>query len=308
MKPTDIQIPPTLKPGDTVGLVCPATWISREDIEPCVRVLTEWGYNVRIGDTIGSRHYNFSGSDEARLRDLQSMLDDSEVNAVLCARGGYGTGRIIDSLDFSAFMANPKWVIGFSDITILLTHLTSHLQMAAIHGPMASAFQDDNGRSTSVLSLKDALEGRPLRYETVPHNFNRLGTAEGPLLAGNLAILCHLTGSPSDIQTDGAILCIEDFDERHYAIDRLMYHLKRSGKLEKLSALVVGSFTNCKDDASTFGRTAEEIVRDIVEPYGYPVCFGFPVGHGKDNYALRLGKRYELCVAGSGVVLEEKTK
>jgi muramoyltetrapeptide carboxypeptidase len=301
-----IKIPPYLQKGDTIGLVCPAGYMAWEKVQTCIQTLQVWGYRVKTGKTIGgdSKNY-FSGSDAYRLADFQDMLDDEDVKAILCARGGYGVGRIIDLIDFGTFKKQPKWIIGFSDITILHCHLYSNYYISSLHAPMAAAFNDEGYHSEYVRSLKNALEGKKLKYQCPPHPYNRKGTAIGELVGGNLSLLAHLVGTDSDIKTKGRILFLEDTGEYLYNIDRMMYQLKRSGKLSKLAGLIVGGFTDNKDTERPFGQTAYEIIRDVVKEYDYPVCFGFPVSHEQENYALKIGVGYKLKVTKSKTWLEE---
>jgi len=301
-----IKIPPYLNKGDTIGMVCPAGFMPKEKAETCIRVLGEWGYNVKLGSTIGgdSATY-FSGTDEERLNDLQTMLDDDNIRAILCGRGGYGTGRIIDRIDFKHFRKNPKWIIGYSDITVIHSHLYSNYYISSMHSPMAAAFNDEGYKNEFVLSLKNALEGKKIRYTCELHPFDRRGEAIGELVGGNLALLAHLTGTDSDIKTRGRILFIEDTGEYLYNIDRMLYQLKRSGKLARLAGLVVGGFSEIKDTERPFGNTAYEIIRDAIKEYDYPVCFDFPVSHTDRNYALKVGCGYKLKVGKSKVTLEE---
>lgn len=302
-----IKIPPYLKPGDTIGIVCPAGYMTREKIETCVSTLQEWGYKVRVGKTVGgSSQTYFSGTDRERLKDLQQMIDDKEVAAVLCGRGGYGMGRIIDKLKLRKFRKHPKWVIGYSDITVLHSHLYSNYGISSMHAPMAAAFNEEGYKTPYVLSLRQALEGRPMDYSCDTHEFNRTGVAEGELVGGNLALLAHLTGTDSDIRTKGKILFLEDVGEYLYNIDRMMHQLKRSGKLSKLAGLIIGHFSEAKDTERPFGSSAYEIVRDLVEEYKYPVCYGFPVSHTAENVALKFGFRCRLEVREDGVGLQEK--
>jgi muramoyltetrapeptide carboxypeptidase len=302
-----ITTPPYLQPGDTIGLVCPAGYMALEKAAECIRVLQEeWGYQVKVGATVGSQSATyFSGTDEERLTDFQMMLDDDQVKAVLCARGGYGMGRIIDRISFKKFKKNPKWIIGYSDITVLHSHLYSNYYISSMHAPMAGAFNDAGYINRFVQSLKTTLEGKKARYNCDPHEFNKKGEAIGELVGGNLTLLAHLTGSESDCKTRGRILFIEDVSEYIYNIDRMLYQLKRSGKLSKLAGLVVGGFTDTKDTERPFGKTAYEAIRDIVAEYEYPVCYGFPISHEKENYALKIGVGYKLKVGKSKVILEE---
>jgi muramoyltetrapeptide carboxypeptidase len=301
-----IKIPPYLQKGDTVALVCPAGFMPVEKLSECIRVLNEnWGFTTKVGTTIGRQHHYFSGTDEERIEDFQHMLDDDNVKAILCARGGYGLSRIIDKIDFTRFTENPKWIIGFSDVTILHSHIYRNYNIATLHGPMANAFNEDGFKNEFVHSLRYALEGRKIKYLAKQHEFNRKGEGIGELVGGNLALLAHLVGTDSDLKTKGRILFIEDVCEYLYNIDRMMYQLKRSGKLDKLAGLIVGGFTDMKDTETPFGQTAYEIIRDAVAEYHYPVCFDFPVSHGKENYALKIGVGYKLKVGKNKVTLEE---
>ncbi len=301
-----IKIPPYLKKGDTIGLVCPAGAMPVEKISECIRVLNEeWGFTTRVGRTVGTLFNYFSGTDEERLADMQGMLDDEQIKAILCARGGYGIGRIIDQLDFTNFIENPKWIIGFSDVTILHSHIYRNHYISTIHSSMASAFNDEGHKNQFVQSLKNALEGKKLKYSCPVHEFNRKGEAIGELVGGNLALIAHLCGTDSDIKSKGRILFIEDIGEYLYNIDRMMYQLKRSGKLDKLAGLIVGGFTDMKDTEKPFGQTAYEIIHDVVAEYRYPVCYGFPVSHEKENVALKIGVGYKLKVGKAKVMLEE---
>jgi muramoyltetrapeptide carboxypeptidase len=301
-----IETPPYLQKGDVIGIVCPSGFMPVEKTSECIRVLNEeWGFRTKVGKTVGHSFHYFSGTDEERLNDFQQMLDDDEVKAILCARGGYGLSRIIDKIDFKKFKKQPKWIIGYSDVTVLHSHLYSNYYISSIHAPMAAAFNDAGYINRFVQSLHHALEGKKLKYSCDPHEFNKKGEAIGELVGGNLTLLAHLTGTDSDIKTRGRILFLEDIGEYLYNIDRMMYQLKRSGKLSKLAGLIVGGFTDTKDTERPFGQTTYEIIHDAVKEYDYPVCFGFPVSHEKENYALKIGVGYKLKIGKSKVVLEE---
>jgi len=301
-----IKVPPYLEKSDTIGLVCPAGFMAMEKIQTCVNTLQDWGYRVKLGTTIGGGSSNyFSAPDKERLKDFQQMLDDDDVKAVLCARGGYGMSRIIDQIDFSKFKKNPKWIIGFSDITVLHAHLYSNYYISSMHAPMAAAFNEGGNESEYIISLKNALEGKKGKYQAKPHPFNRKGEAIGELVGGNLALLAHLIGTPSDIKTKGRILFIEDTGEYLYNIDRMLLQLKRSGRLAKLAGLVLGGFTDINDTERPFGKSASEIIRDIVEEYDYPICFDFPVSHERENVALKIGVGYKLKVTKNRATLEQ---
>lgn len=301
-----IKTSPYLKKGDTIGLVCPAGAMPVEKISECIRVLNEeWGFTTKVGKTIGTEFNYFSGTDEERLNDFQEMLDDDEVKAILCARGGYGMTRIIDKIDFTKFKKKPKWIIGFSDITILHSHLYSNYYISSIHAPMANAFNNEEYKNEYVQSLRNVLEGKKLKYNCPVHEFNKKGEGIGELVGGNLILLAHLIGTESDLKTKGRILFLEDTGEYLYNIDRMMYQLKRSKKLSKLAGLIIGGFTDNKDTERPFGQSVYEIIRDVVKEYDYPVCYGFPVSHEKENYALKIGVGYKLKITKNKVVLEE---
>ena len=291
-----VKVPEYLKIGDTIGIVCPAGYMPYEKVEKCILTLKQWGYNVKVGKTVGNQEHYFSGTDELRLSDIQEMIDDERVKAILCARGGYGTGRIIDKINFKKFKKKPKWIIGFSDITILHQHLYAKYKIASMHAPMAGAFNEMNDCDEYIESLKNILLGKKAKYVCGSHLFNKKGKASGRLTGGNLTLLSHLEGTDSIVNTNNKILFIEDVGEYIYNIDRMLYQLKRSGKLEKVRGLIVGGFTEIKDTLVPFGKTAEEVIKDIVEDYTYPVCYNFPISHAKDNYALKPGIKYELIV------------
>ncbi|MBS1933145.1 MAG: LD-carboxypeptidase [Bacteroidetes bacterium] len=301
-----IITPPYLKPGDTIGIVCPAGYMNTDKAQTCINTLKDWGYVVKTGKTVGGSSSNyFSGTDEERLEDIQEMMDDDNVHAILCARGGYGTGRIIEQLGFKKFRQQPKWIIGYSDVTVLHSHIYSNYNISTLHAPMASAFNDEGYKNEFILSLKNALEGKKIKYEIPVHEFNKKGEAVGEMVGGNLSLIAHLTGSSSDIKTKGRILFLEDVGEYLYNIDRMFYQLKRSGKLAKLAGLIIGGFSESKDTERPFGKSVYEIIRDVIEEYDYPVCYGFPVSHEKENYALKVGVGYKLKVGKNKVALEE---
>lgn len=298
--------PPSLQRGDTIAITCPAGFMERDKVEACVATLESWGFRVRVGDRVGGDSLNyFSGTDAERLAELQRFLDDPTVNAILCARGGYGTSRIIDDIRFKSFRKQPKWIIGFSDITALHSHICTRFRIATLHAPMAGAFQPGRLLPEHLQSLRHALEGEKNTYLVGPHPLNRKGTAVGELIGGNLALLAHLCGTPSEPKTRGRILFLEDVGEYLYHIDRMLLQLKRSGKLSRLAGLIVGGFSDCKDTDRPFGQTAEQIIRAAVQEYDYPVCFGFPVSHERENVTLKIGIGYKLKVSKTKVELEE---
>nr|MCU0384711.1 LD-carboxypeptidase [Flavihumibacter sp.] len=279
--------PPYLQKGDTIGMVCPAGFMAPEKWQTCVQTLQDWGFNVELGATMKSASGTyFSGTDEERKLDLQRMLDDKKIKAILCGRGGYGMGRIIDQLDFKKFERRPKWIIGFSDITVLHAHLNRVIGIASIHGPMAAAFNEGGDENPYVQSLKAMLLGKKAEYQATPH-FNIEGTAQGRLVGGNMSLIAHLIGTRSAYKTKGKILFLEDVGEQLYNVDRMFYQLKRAGALDGLAGLILGGFTDNKDTERPFGQTVEEILHHLVKDREYPVCFGFPVSHEKENYALK---------------------
>jgi muramoyltetrapeptide carboxypeptidase len=301
-----ISIPPYLQKGDTIGLVAPSGFMPVEKMQTCIETLDSWGYTVQLGATTHSNSSNyFSGTDDERLNDLQQMLDDRDVKAILCVRGGYGMSRIIDRLNFKKFRKHPKWIIGFSDITVLHSHLFSNQKIASIHAPMAAAFNDGGFNDPYILSLKDAIEGKPAHYECSSHGFNIAGEAKGQIVGGNLSLLAHLTGTKSDIKTKNRILFLEDVGEYLYNIDRMLVQLKRSGKFDRLAGLIIGGFTENKDTERPYGKAAYDIIYEHIKDYKFPVCFGFPVSHEKENYALKVGVKYKLSVGPNGTVLQE---
>lgn len=305
------QKPPYLKNGDVIGITSPAGYITYEEIQPAVQVMQSWGYKIVFGDTIGKRDFTFGGTDEERLNDLQKMLDDPKIKAIMCARGGYGSLRIIDRINWAKFKVHPKWIIGFSDITVLHNHIHNNFQIASIHSKMTNSFPDNWNAAEpiqieTINSIKDALSGRKMEYSALPNSNNKYGIADGILIGGNLKTMESLSCSASDIKTDGKILFVEDTGEYLYSIDRMFWNLKRTGKLKNLKALIVGGFKVKPDDpGEEFGKTIEEIVLEKVKAYNYPVCFDFPVGHQRNNFALKCGVKHRLSVKEDEVILTE---
>ena len=309
--PSPPRIPDYLVAGDTIGITCPAGFITLKEIQPAIQQIESWGFKVKIGDTVGKKDGSFGGTDAERAADLQQMLDDPSLKAILCARGGYGVVHIVDRLDFSGLSNYPKWVIGFSDITVLLCHIHRNVNMASIHSKMCNSFPDDWSKAEpiqidSILSIRQALTGAAMQYPTVVNAKNRTGVAEGVLVGGNLKTIETLSGTRSDIDTVAKILFVEDTGEYLYSIDRMFWHLERTGKLAGLQGLVIGGFKVKPDDpGEEFGRTLYDIVTDRVKPYNFPVCFDFPVGHQKNNFALKYGMPQRLAVTADKVTLED---
>ncbi len=287
--------PPSLKKGDTIGIVAPAGRIDKNIVDQATKRIESFGYKVKLGLNIHNHHFNFSSTDQNRLNDLQSMLNDSEVKAILCTRGGYGVIRIIDHIDFSYFKANPKWVIGFSDITVLHAAIQNH-GIASIHGPMCKSFLNYTDTGIDIDILISFLEGESPEYIINPFPLNRVGTATGELIGGNLSLLHALRGTKFEVDTNGKILFIEDLSEYLYHLDRVMYNLKLGGVLDNLNGLIVGQFSDMKDNETPFGETVEEIIYKSVAEYNFPVAFNFPAGHIETNFPLILGDKIELQI------------
>ena len=305
-------IPPYLKPGDTIGITCPAGFITLEDIQPAVLKMEEWGFKIKIGDTVGKQDFTFGGTDEERSKDLQSMLDDKTIKAIMCARGGYGAVRIIDKIDFKKFALHPKWIIGFSDITVIHSHLNKNFGIASIHSKMCNSFPSDWSKAEPVQietieSIRKCLMGESMKYAAIPAEQNRLGNCAGILIGGNIKTIESLAGSKSDINTAGKILFVEDTGEYLYSIDRMFWNLKRNGKLDKLAGLIIGGFKIKPADKpeEEFGKTIFDIVQEKIKEYKYPVCFDFPVGHQKNNFALKCGVKHSLEIKKDSVSLTE---
>lgn len=260
-------------------------------------VLQSWGFRTRLGETVGSRFHNFSAPDSLRYEELQGMLDDGEVQAILFGRGGYGILRILDQLDFTRFRIQPKWLCGYSDVTALHVHVNRCFDIATLHSVMCSGITEDTFQDIYVRSLRDAWCGKRIDYSFQGHGMNRNGVCEGMLCGGNLSLLANLSGTISQPDMRGKILFVEDVGEYRYSIDRMMINLKRAGWLEGLGGLVAGSFTGSRETDEAFGQNEREIIWDKVKEYDFPVAFDFPVGHQKENYALKLGVPYRLEVA-----------
>lgn len=280
--------PPYLKKGDLVAITCPAKKLPKP-MDDAVALLQSWGLRVVLGDTVTASYHQFAGDDALRAHDMQRFINDNEVKAIFAARGGYGTIRIIDDIDFGPLKTNPKWIIGFSDITVIHSHLLHNFDIESIHGQMPINIPDAS--ALSLQSLKQALFGEELSYRFDTDAINKPGQAVAPVIGGNLMMLISLSGSASDLNFDNKILFIEDVGEYYYSVDRMIHCLKRAGKLEKLAGLVVGGFTDLKDNDVPFGFSINEIITNAVSAYNYPVAFGFPAGHVTNNNALILGRQ-----------------
>jgi len=290
--------PPYLKKGDKIAITCPAKKLPAP-MTDAIKLLTSWGLDVVLGDTVNASFHQFAGDDDLRAADMQRFVDDDSIKAIIAARGGYGTIRMIDKVDFSRLNTNPKWLVGFSDITILHSHLHTNYNIQTIHGQMPVNIPDASAKSLE--SLRMALFGEEFSYKFHTHELNRNGEAEGVLIGGNLSLLVAVAGSVSDMDYTGKILFIEDVGEYLYAIDRMVRSLDRAGKLKNLKGLIVGGFSEVKDNDIPFGQSVPEIIMSVVKNYDYPVCFDFPAGHVPDNRSLVLGRRLRVLVANKGI-------
>ncbi len=284
---------PYLKKNDKIAIVATARKISEKELLAAVETIKDWGLQPVLGNNIYAAENQFAGSDAQRTKDLQWAIDNESIKAIIIARGGYGTIRIIDAIDFTKLKTNPKWIIGYSDVTVLHSHIHQQIDIPTLHATMPINFSKDKD---AVESIRKCLFGETISYQFEPHPLNKIGEVKGVLIGGNLSLLYALSGTTSDIDTKGKILFIEDLDEYLYHIDRMMLNLKRSGKLAHLNGLIVGGFTDMKDNAIPFGKTAEEIILDAVKEYDFPVCFNFPAGHIDRNLALYFGKEIHLKI------------
>jgi muramoyltetrapeptide carboxypeptidase len=294
--------PEKLKIGDKIGIISPARKITLNELDPAIKTIESWKLKVELGSNLFEVDNQFSGTIEQRSTDLQTMIDDDSIKAILCARGGYGTVQIIDNIDFSKLKNNPKWIVGYSDVTVLHSHLNK-LGIASLHATMPINFKTN--AKESLASLKNGLFGNENNILCGPHPFNKFGKVEAEVVGGNLSILYSLLGSNSDVDTDGKILFIEDLDEYLYHIDRMMMNLKRNGKFTKLKGLVVGGMSDMNDNKIPFGKTAEEIILEYIKEFDFPVCFNFPAGHLDDNRTLVFGKECTLEINENGVILKQ---
>jgi muramoyltetrapeptide carboxypeptidase len=288
--------PPLIKPGDTIAIAAPARKVEPHQIQNAVNTFKGWGLRVLTGDNLySSAHHYLAGSDKERLHDLQRFIDNPSVNAIISARGGYGSTRIIDQLNLDPLKNNPKWIIGFSDITALQLKLASGGIMS-VHGTMPILFPREDSKP-SIDSLWETLSRGSFSLSAAPNPFNRFGHGSGKLVGGNLSLIVDALGTACEPDTENAILVIEEIDEYYYRIDRMMTHLKRAGKLKNLRGLVIGHFTALKESELAFRETLEQIVMNAVAEYKYPVAFGFPTGHENPNFAWIQGEEAQFLVS-----------
>lgn len=296
-------IPPYLQPGDEVAILSPASFPPTENWKQGIEVLESWGLRVRTAPNYLSRHFGLGGTDQERLADLQQMLDDPSIKAIFPIRGGYGVSRLLDSLDFTQFKSNPKWIVGFSDITALLCELDS-IGYASVHGPMPHNFCQKGGES-ALQNLHTALFEGTLSVSAPANPLNRPGEASAEIIGGNLSLLSHLVGTSSFASIDGKILFIEEIGERLYHVDRMLLQLKRAGLLKNLAGLILGGFTDCNEASLTIGKTAYELVAEHTTEYLYPIAFDFPAGHVPDNQPLIFGVKTNMLVNSAGIQLTD---
>ena len=298
-----MKIPPSLQKGDTIAILATARKNIDDNLKPAIDLLHSWGLEVVIGKSIGLDDNQLAGTDAQRAEDFQQQLDNPNIKAIWCVRGGYGTIRIIDLLDFTKFKQNPKWIIGFSDVTVIHSYVNK-LNIASIHAAMPVTV----GRASveSVETLRQSLFGESLKYEIPYSPANRLGSAKGEIVGGNLSILYSLMGSNAQIDCKGKILFIEDLDEYLYHIDRMMMSLKRCGCFEGLNGLIIGTMTKMRDNDIPWGKNANQIIADVTKEYSFPILYNFPAGHFHDNRALIFGKQVslELNATTSKVIFE----
>ncbi len=298
--------PAYLRPGDRIRIVSPAGKVPKEKVLPGVELLQDEGFEVLVGKHVFDKHFQFSGTDQQRLADFQEAIDDPKAKAIVCARGGYGSVRIVEKINYLPLLKTPKWLVGFSDVTVFHA-VFNKLGMASIHGAMPGFFLENKKPTKSFFSLIELLTSGKSQIESAANPLNRAGIASGELVGGNLSLMYSLQGTPWQLQTSGKILMIEDLAEYLYHLDRMMQNLRLSGQLRDLAGLVVGGFTEMKDNDSPFGKTSGEIIMEAVQDYQFPVCFDFPVGHLPKNLSVMLGSRYQLEVAENGRLIRQTT-
>ena len=298
--------PPFLKSGDSIAIVSTARKILKEELSPAIKLLQEWGLHIVLGETIGAKENQFAGNDDLRAKDFQEAMDNPSIKAIWCARGGYGTVRIVDRLDFSTFKKKPKWIIGYSDVTVLHSHI-HNLGFETIHAQMP--LEIESKTENTKTSLKKVLFGDPYHISYTTKNINlKKGHSKGKLVGGNLSMLYSLCGSPTALNTQGKILFIEDLDEYLYHIDRMLQNLKRNGMFDHIAGLIVGGMSDMNDNTIPFGKSPEEMIFDICKSFDFPIAFNFPAGHVNDNRALIMGREVVLNVSNKDVTLSFKSQ
>ena len=289
--------PKYLKTGDTITIISTARKISLEELTPAINVFKSWGLVVKFGKNLFQTHHQFAGTAEQRIADLQEALDDSESKAIVCARGGYGTVQLIDAIDFSTFEKNPKWVVGYSDVTVLHNHINQNLGIETLHANMPISFPKE-GENETITTIKAALFGESysIDFEVEEDSVNLSEEISAPIVGGNLSIIYSLTGTSSQINCEGKFLFIEDLDEYLYHIDRMMMNLKRAGIFKGCKAVLVGGMSDMNDNAIPFGSSAKETILRTLSDYSIPIVFGVPSGHIKRNLALIMNQEIKLSI------------
>ena len=302
MNITNQKHPENLKKGDTIAIVSTARKVSSKELVPAILFAKKMGLEVQLGITIDAEKNQYAGDDALRAQDFQDLLDSPHIKAIWCARGGYGTIRMVDALDFTRFIQHPKWLIGYSDVTVLHSHI-NRLNIPTIHGQMSLEIEKKSQATRDTLQQALFGEHPSISYSLDSSLLSRSGKASGILVGGNLSVLFSILDSPSELDWQGKILFIEDLDEMLYHIDRMMQNLKRSGRLKNLAGLIVGGMSQMRDNTIAFGKTAHQIIFEAIQEYQYPVCFNFPAGHIHDNRALVFGTKATLVVTSKQATL-----
>lgn len=297
-----MKLPISLKQGDKIGIMAPARKITSAELQKAIDIIEENGFKVEMGNSINAEDNQFAGNDGLRAADLQYMLDNDNIKAILFARGGYGCVRIIDKINFEKFIKNPKWLAGYSDISVIHSHVNNVFNIQTLHSSMPVNFAENS--IDALTSLFEILSGDKINYEFKSHVLNRNGKVEAEMVGGNLSVLYSLLGSKSLPELKGKILFIEDLDEYLYHIDRMMMGLKRAGVFSDLKGVIVGGMSSMNDNEIPFGKTAEEIIHDKLKEYNFPLAFNFPAGHIDDNRAIALGRKYKLSISDEKSCLE----
>lgn len=300
--------PPYLKTGDTVAIVAPSGVLNNRtaEVERAITLLKSWGLNVIVGKHVFKKDNHFAGTDDQRCEDFQNALDDPKIKAIWCARGGYGTVRILDKLDYTKFKKQPKWLIGYSDITAL--HNQVHNEgVESVHAIMCTSLIDkENELEQSIATMKKAVFGEALNYKLEGSKYNKPGTVTAPLVGGNLTMLHTMLGSETSIDTAGKILFIEEIGEYKYHIDRMLQSLKRAGYFSNCKGVIVGDMTKIRKNTTPWGTSIEQLILDALADYNFPIAFNMPAGHENDNRAMILGRTIELKVSESQTELSFK--
>lgn len=297
---TQLIQPELLKSGDTISILAPSGVLNNFDkkIEKAINIFKSWGLNVVLGNHIYDKNGHFAGTDKNREKDFQKALDNKNIKAIWCARGGYGAVRIIDKLNFDNYLKNPKWIIGFSDITVIHNKL-NFLNSESIHAMMITGFEDIGQNNDSLSKLKNVLFGDSLSYSIASNKNNKTGKSEGIIVGGNLTLIQSTIGSKTELKMKDKILFIEEIGEYAYHIDRMLYSLKRAGYFENCKGLIVGQISDVKKNTTDFGRSINELILDVLDEYNFPILFDFPAGHEKTNFPIILGRKVILEVSKS---------